>query len=786
MAVQGGAEEDVYATLLLSDTYLPGALVLAHSLRDAGTTKKLAILVTLDTVAPEVITQALYDYVVPVDRIRNSQPANLQLMNRADLHSAFTKINLWKLTQFRKIVYIDCDVVAYRAPDELFDLPHPFSAAPDIGWPDIFNTGVMVLTPNPGDYYAMLTMAEKSISFDGADQGLINMHFKNNYNRLSFAYNVTPSGHYQYVPAYRHFQSGISLVHFIGPDKPWFKGRHAGAGGSPYDEMTGRWWAVYDRHYRIPTSTPGGSNVDLIRYFTKGEYQPGQLSGEHNHGDHQYPQQFHSFGAVPQSGTHSHDNYVYVEDLPGASAPQPKLLSASSGASSSYHTNVEGTYAETREEQVYGSSAYTMSNWDAQRQSPPTNSKPEAENFPSTLYEMSRSTAPFIPPERYPSPPKNIWYQFPRESQPPKPIFPWENHRPEPSRVFPHESPQRRDNGPKATASSEISLKSPRKINDRQGSAVSDITEASSTERGSEPSTPTASSDWSSFTFSNAWDEVPQIERYVGRLQKNTFKRSVKPPPTVPALTEYGEEAEVTWRRRKSKITDFPSEQERPSLPVTPAPIRRPNFWDDSPRVGDGDDDKQLLPAAEGVPAQTEWVCVHGKRWTPADCLCDLTNVLHHHKDPVVQLQKLAKQQSEALLQKLGSDHRDSGDLPSRPLPFGSEELVSPTYAAQTANVLSPQPVKSSTSSGAVHNIISNLESTPSITSTQSTAVADVSTIPEPSYTGPGLAFEKGEIVTAEDAPVPRVTAPQSDTVSKTTDIPEPSYTGPGPAFEKD
>ena len=31
--------------------------MLAHSLRDAGTTKKLAILVTLDTVSADVVTQ---------------------------------------------------------------------------------------------------------------------------------------------------------------------------------------------------------------------------------------------------------------------------------------------------------------------------------------------------------------------------------------------------------------------------------------------------------------------------------------------------------------------------------------------------------------------------------------------------------------------------------------------------------------------------------------------------------------------------------------------------------
>lgn len=146
-------------------------------------------------------------------------------------------------------------MVSIRAPDELFDLPQPFSAAPDIGWPDIFNTGLMVLTPNMGDYYALLAMAQRGISFDGADQGLLNMHFKNTFNRLSFTYNVTPSAHYQYLPAYRHFQSSISMGHFIGSDKPWTQGREAHKGSNPYDEMVGRWWATYDKHFHESVST---------------------------------------------------------------------------------------------------------------------------------------------------------------------------------------------------------------------------------------------------------------------------------------------------------------------------------------------------------------------------------------------------------------------------------------------------------------------------------------------------------------------------------------------------
>jgi glycogenin glucosyltransferase len=60
--------EDVYATVfmlcpltiqgLVTDELLrPGALVLAHSLKDAGTTKKLAVLVTTDTVSADAMAQ---------------------------------------------------------------------------------------------------------------------------------------------------------------------------------------------------------------------------------------------------------------------------------------------------------------------------------------------------------------------------------------------------------------------------------------------------------------------------------------------------------------------------------------------------------------------------------------------------------------------------------------------------------------------------------------------------------------------------------------------------------
>lgn len=61
-------------------------------------------------------------------------------MNRLDLGAALTKISLWKQTQFSKIVYLDADILALRAPDELFDVDADLAAVPDVGWPDCFNS----------------------------------------------------------------------------------------------------------------------------------------------------------------------------------------------------------------------------------------------------------------------------------------------------------------------------------------------------------------------------------------------------------------------------------------------------------------------------------------------------------------------------------------------------------------------------------------------------------------------------------------------------------------------
>jgi glycogenin glucosyltransferase len=180
---------------------------------------------------------------------------------RPDLHQTFTKLHILRLAQFVSIVFLDADVLPLRPmshllnmvsswPDDYFqdeggdktptatvpgasdsgpapslaDLskikrnprrlnnpayPCPVSAAPDVGWPDIFNSGVIVLAP-PGERGFKEAMNMRS--WDGGDQGTLNEWAGrqaglttapgaggSGWNRLSFRYNVTPSGAYTSV-----------------------------------------------------------------------------------------------------------------------------------------------------------------------------------------------------------------------------------------------------------------------------------------------------------------------------------------------------------------------------------------------------------------------------------------------------------------------------------------------------------------------------------------------------------------------------------------------------------
>ena len=241
---------------------------------------------------------------------------------------------------------------------------------------------------------------------------------------------------------------------------------------------------------------------------------------------------------------------------------------------------------------------------------PPSQSKPEAANFPSQTYTFSDSHSLFKAPQTYPAPPKDMWYNVPKSRpQPdemPTPIFPWEREpdRPKATRVFAEDLPPEPTPAPAipspthtfSTVHYQDELEAAPRGADIGGTSLEGTSSTKSTD-----------DQWQNFqqTNTNAWDSVPGIDNYVRAIIESHGRRGkTQIVQQASGMDDPGSPLLERRNRRESLIiTDFPSAIERPSLPVTPAPVRRPMFW------GEERDEAGELPAAEGVPDQTEWVC---------------------------------------------------------------------------------------------------------------------------------------------------------------------------------
>ncbi|KAF8913104.1 hypothetical protein CPB84DRAFT_1841512 [Gymnopilus junonius] len=284
-----------FVTLISSDSYLPGALAQVAALRDIHQPPlappelpfTTVCLVTPETVDVSTVRRLrhAFDLVVGVEILQQDNPAALRLLGRPDLTTVLTKLHVFRLTQFSKIIFLDADVLPIRPLSHLFSLPFEFSAVPDVGWPDIFNSGVLVLTPGEDKFEELNQLVATKPSWDGGDQGLLNEWRGDNWHRLSFTYNTTPTAAYTYAPAYERYGSQIKVIHFIGTNKPWSSIPYRSPPQHPsdespqpaydYDSLVDRWFDVYDRHYNtvLPPQTP----FEVARYTPAWERPSAQI-----------------------------------------------------------------------------------------------------------------------------------------------------------------------------------------------------------------------------------------------------------------------------------------------------------------------------------------------------------------------------------------------------------------------------------------------------------------------------------------------------------------------------
>ncbi|XP_013109269.2 GATA zinc finger domain-containing protein 10 isoform X2 [Stomoxys calcitrans] len=265
----------------------------------------------------------VYNVVQEVNVMDSQDSANLALLSRPELGVTFTKLHCWRLVQFEKCVFLDADTLILQNCDELFEREE-FSAAPDVSWPDCFNSGVFVYKPSQATFDKIVEFAVKYGSFDGGDQGLLNQYFadwatSDIRKRLPFLYNVTAYASYCYLPAFKQFRDKIKILHFAGKMKPWLihfnsQSRVASVPSdySHANDLIQLWWNIFFDHvhgqlttnmrYYCPTIMPWKSNYDYIRMQQQQELE--QKHSEYHHNDN------HNDNDNNNSNYNQHKEYV--------------------------------------------------------------------------------------------------------------------------------------------------------------------------------------------------------------------------------------------------------------------------------------------------------------------------------------------------------------------------------------------------------------------------------------------------------------------------------------------
>ncbi|XP_039276544.1 proteoglycan 4 isoform X2 [Nilaparvata lugens] len=282
-----------WVTLATNDSYSLGALVLAHSLKRVNTAHQLAILITPGvTEAMRTQLSAVFNVVKEVDVLDSKDTANLALLARPELGITFTKLHCWRLTQYDKCVFLDADTLVLQNCDELFEREE-LSAAPDVGWPDCFNSGVFVYKPSDETFKAISDFALVHGTFDGGDQGLLNLYFsdwatKDIARHLPFVYNVVSCVSYSYLPAFKQFRDKLKIIHFIGATKPWLQPFDTEKGLSrvsseplaqSQSDFIQLWWSIFCTsvhpslsanmsHHRLSYLLPSRASTPSTNFFS--------------------------------------------------------------------------------------------------------------------------------------------------------------------------------------------------------------------------------------------------------------------------------------------------------------------------------------------------------------------------------------------------------------------------------------------------------------------------------------------------------------------------------------
>ncbi|PSR92817.1 Inositol phosphorylceramide glucuronosyltransferase [Actinidia chinensis var. chinensis] len=230
------ASEEAYVTLLYGDEFLLGVRVLGKSIRDTGSTKDMVVLVS-DGVSDYAKKLLQADGWI-VELI--SLLANPNQVRPKRFWGVYTKLKIFNMTTYKKVVYLDADTIVVKSVEALFKCGK-FCA--NLKHSERLNSGVMVVEPSQAVFNDMMGKVKTTFSYTGGDQGFLNSYYTGFANahifepdvpqkvldsrpvpemeRLSTLYNADV-GLYMLANKWMVDEKELRVIHYtLGPLKPW-------------------------------------------------------------------------------------------------------------------------------------------------------------------------------------------------------------------------------------------------------------------------------------------------------------------------------------------------------------------------------------------------------------------------------------------------------------------------------------------------------------------------------------------------------------------------------------
>lgn len=226
-----------YVTLLYGG-FLLGSRVLGQSLKEADPDRDRVALCT-ETVSDDTkkVLKADGWVIKPISNIHSPYEGKSKRGNY--FFGAYSKIHVWNMTEYERVVYLDSDTLVLSNISQLFNCGS-FCAA--FRHSDLFNSGVMVIQPSRDVFKDMIKEVPELKSYDVGDQGFFNNYFKELVYGPFFNWSNTTRqqqpmrlpaglnadvGMYYINSRWLIPQKDIKIIHYtMGPTKPWIWWTH--------------------------------------------------------------------------------------------------------------------------------------------------------------------------------------------------------------------------------------------------------------------------------------------------------------------------------------------------------------------------------------------------------------------------------------------------------------------------------------------------------------------------------------------------------------------------------